>query len=415
MSLATVTLKRAIKNQPARSFAERNHISVGVLCARGHEPSVVRDLFDRDKSYLRIELSPDDIADNRLAQMVDVALISAPSAATGSDCRSQAMRAAESGVGVVVLSQEVDDGLTFGRPIAVLSTGVSGDELRGALAAVARMKSGLLRGVREHNEIRQKSESFQRRYEEMDLELRLASRLQRDFLPRDVPGIDSIRISTLYRPSNWVSGDIFDYFRLGENHLGFYLADAAGHGVAAGLMTMYVKHCITSRRLADGRLDLCSPGRVLADLNERLVTQNLPDSQFVTAWYGLLDLTTNELKYAVAGHPPALHVNVAGHIGELHGDGSLLGLEANQVFSDQSIRLSQGDRVFVYSDGLEPTLISARHPAPKLPDFEPGIGELLKSQPQTMIERLVASLESAPGSLTKADDVSILVLDIAAI
>ena len=92
----------------------------------------------------------------------------------------------------------------------------------------------------------------------------------------------------------------------------------------------------------------------------------------------------------------------------------MLGLEANQIFTDQSIRLSRGDRVFVYSDGLEPTLMSARHPAPKLPDFEAGIGELLKSQPQTMIEQLVSSLESAPGSLTKADDVSILVLDIAA-
>jgi serine phosphatase RsbU (regulator of sigma subunit) len=412
MSLATQIRPRGGKPQPRPTTNSQQYVIVGVLCEQGHEPAVVRDLFNKERSYKRVELSAEDIADSSLAQSVDVALIAAPTKASDSDCKAQAMRAAEAGVGVVVLSQEVDDVLTFGRPIAVLPTCVSGEELSGALRAVARMKAGLMCGVREHDEIRRKSASYQRRYEEMDLELRLASRLQHDFLPREVQGIEPVRISTLFRPSNWVSGDIFDFFRLGDDHLGFYLADAAGHGVAAGLMTMYVKHCITSRRLADGRLDTCSPGRVLADLNERLVNQALPDSQFVTAWYGLLNLKTLELQYSVAGHPPALHVSTSGEIRELHGDGTLLGLEADQNFGDKTVQLAPGDRILVYSDGLEPTLIAARDKMPALPQFEQGIPELLVKPAQSMIEELVGRLERTPGSLTSADDVSILLLEI---
>jgi len=67
----------------------------------------------------------------------------------------------------------------------------------------------------------------------VDQELRLDSRLQRDFLPKQLPTVGDIRFHVLYRPATWVCGDVYDVQRLDERFIGFYLADAVGHGVAA--------------------------------------------------------------------------------------------------------------------------------------------------------------------------------------
>src|SRR5580698_3113148 len=67
----------------------------------------------------------------------------------------------------------------------------------------------------------------------LDEELRLAARLQQDFLPKTLPRLGPVRFQTLYRPAGYVSGDLYDVFRLDEKHVGFYVADAVGHGVPA--------------------------------------------------------------------------------------------------------------------------------------------------------------------------------------
>ena len=74
--------------------------------------------------------------------------------------------------------------------------------------------------------LRGRDEMFKAYRDRLDEELRLASKLQRDFLPRSLPEIGRVRFHTLFRPAGYVSGDLYDVARLDEKHVGFFVADA---------------------------------------------------------------------------------------------------------------------------------------------------------------------------------------------
>jgi hypothetical protein len=81
----------------------------------------------------------------------------------------------------------------------------------------------------------------------MHEELQLAAMIQRELLPRELPEVHGVTFGTLWRPANYVSGDIFDVCRLDEDHVGVFLTDAVGHGVPAALMTMVISRSLMMR------------------------------------------------------------------------------------------------------------------------------------------------------------------------
>src|SRR4051794_26024267 len=166
--------------------------------------------------------------------------------------------------------------------------------------------------AREVAELRDELEAMRRRDEalhtylrKMDDELRLAARLQQDFLPKSMPQVGRVRFHTLFRPAGYVSGDLYDVMRLDEQRVGFYMADAVGHGVPAALLTMFIKHALQTKEIDPrGRgYRLLEPGETLRRLNERLIDQNLSHSTFATALYGTIDVDTLQVTVARAGHP----------------------------------------------------------------------------------------------------------------
>ena len=145
----------------------------------------------------------------------------------------------------------------------------------------------------------------------------LASRLQRDFLPRNLPEIPGFKFATIYRPATWVSGDIYDIMRLDEEHVGFYVADAVGHGMPAALLTMFIKRALVTKRIRGNEYCLIEPGMALAQLNTDMVSQDLSNFQFATCCYGILNTKTLRLRVANAGHPPPMLINGDAQTSEL--------------------------------------------------------------------------------------------------
>ncbi|MFQ5412792.1 MAG: PP2C family protein-serine/threonine phosphatase, partial [Phycisphaerae bacterium] len=133
--------------------------------------------------------------------------------------------------------------------VVCLAPDSSLEKAQGVLAALAHMRPMIREVDKQLSAMQRLSKNLRKRFDETDRELQLAARLQRDFLPHELPGDGPLRFSSMFRPCSWVSGDIFDVFRLDEKHWGFYLADAVGHGVAAGLLTMYIKHAIRPKRI----------------------------------------------------------------------------------------------------------------------------------------------------------------------
>lgn len=172
--------------------------------------------------------------------------------------------------------------------------------------------------------------------------------IQRALLPRHPPEIDGWCVETLYRPGNNIGGDLYDIVQLDDRHLGVVIADAAGHGVAAAMLSVLFKHHL---ELVDERRVPRMPGAVLAHVNRRLHADMSTPGAFITAAYLLLDRHSGHLRVASAGHPPCIWAGSDGRSRLLERTGPALGIEADARYHEVSVELAPGDRLLLYTDG----------------------------------------------------------------
>src|SRR3954470_15833381 len=178
----------------------------------------------------------------------------------------------------------------------------------------------------EVNLLRRRDETLGFYMQRVDEEMRLAARLQQDFLPKNLPQLGKIRFHSLYRPAGYVSGDLYDVMRLDESHIGFYMADAVGHGMPAALLTMFIKNALVTKQITSDGYRLLSPGETMAGLNDSIISQNLSYATFATAIYGYINCHTLEASFARGGHPNPVLSRPDGAVEDLTVDGSLLGI-----------------------------------------------------------------------------------------
>src|SRR4029078_12258138 len=137
-------------------------------------------------------------------------------------------------------------------------------------------------------------------------------RLQASFLPSSLPAVGPVRFAVSYRPCGQVGGDFYDVFRLDEHHVGFYVADAMGHGVPASLLTIFLKKAVQPKEVSGSSYRLVPPGEVLSKLNRDLMAHGLAELPFITMVYGLLNCRDGRLAFARAAHPHPVYLPRAG-------------------------------------------------------------------------------------------------------
>ncbi|MCX5655136.1 MAG: PP2C family protein-serine/threonine phosphatase, partial [Planctomycetota bacterium] len=264
------------------------------------------------------------------------------------------------------------------------------------LVSAKRSAGAAIRRLREHTR-------------HLDEQLRLAQRLQMDFLPRRMPDVSGARFAARLEPAAWVAGDFYDVFRLDERHVGFYIADAVGHGIPAALLTVFVKKSLQTKRIEGKHYELIPPQESLALLNADLLSAQLQDTPFITMIYGIYDEEARSCLYARAGHPKPVLLGPTGSLEMLDGDGPLLGIFADATFEAYERRLAPGDRLILYTDGAERVEPGRRAEPEKLL-------EVIRSSALLPIEALLDSVfdsvRAATGGDHLADDVTVVALDL---
>lgn len=234
-------------------------------------------------------------------------------------------------------------------------------DLIAQVQALARIKTRHDQLAAKASEAQRVSKRLQAAYQQIDQELELARRVQQSFLPQTLPQAPGVRFAVEYRPSGHVGGDFYDVFRLDEQHIGLYVADAMGHGVPASLLTIFVKKGVRAKEVFGKQYRLVPPGEVLQRLNRDLIDQALSDQPFITMVYALFNHRDGTLRFSRAGHPYPLHVPKVGEPQLWQTEGLLLGVFEAQ-FSDRTHRLVPGDKVLLYSDGIDSARFEG-HPA----------------------------------------------------
>jgi len=263
------------------------------------------------------------------------------------------------------------------------------------LVAAKRSAGVAIRRLREHTR-------------HLDEQLRLAQRLQMDFLPRRMPDMAGARFAARLEPAAWVAGDFYDVFRLDEQHVGFYIADVVGHGIPAALLTVFVKKSLQTKRIEGKHYELIPPQESLALLNADLLSAQLQDTPFITMIYGIYNEETHGCLYARAGHPKPILLGPTGSLETLDGDGPLLGIFPDAVFEAYERRLAPGERLLLYTDGAE-RVEAGRRAEPAMLLEVVRASALLPIE--AMLDSIFDSVHAATGGDHLADDVTVLALD----
>ena len=291
----------------------------------------------------------------------------------------------------------------------VASSEAAPEQLASHLAAAAALQPTIRRLQDELASTRDFTSRATRTIEEIDEEMRLAARLQRDFLPRRLPEVGQAKFGVLYRPASWVSGDIYDVVRLDETHVGFYIADVVGHGMPAALLTMFIKKAMQTKRIVGSSYQIVPPEVSLRELNIDICEQDLPSCQFCTVIYCVLDTDSLMLTYARGGHPEPIVIHSDGSIERLWSEGSLLGIFPDEQFTACQYQLSLGDRLLLYSDGAEDALRS--QPDGKLVAMDESLVHWANLRREEMLLHLASAIDGGISG-SQEDDVTVLVMDL---
>lgn len=181
----------------------------------------------------------------------------------------------------------------------------------------------------------------------MSKDLGFAKRIQQRILPNK-ERFENITFDYVYRASEMLSGDIFDVFNIDNDNIGIYIADVSGHGVAAAMMTMFIRQ--TMRSIVE---DILSPAAALSELYRRFSTLNLEVDKYFTMFYGVFNKSTYEFKYANAGHnciPIKFNSNGTEM---LNAKGFPIVLIFDEMeYDEKKIHLKRGDKILFYTDGI---------------------------------------------------------------
>ena len=194
-------------------------------------------------------------------------------------------------------------------------------------------------------------------------DLQLAGTMQRSLLPTASSSLQGIAIDCLFCPSVHVSGDIFNFFRLDEDHVGFYAIDVSGHGVAAAMLSSRLSQLLTPEMnrgspLIEYSLPEASPKRAVkpsSDVIEALNLQFQMDdihTLYFTMVYGVIDTRLHTIDLCQAGHPNPIYLPLEG-TAQFIGDGGFpVGITTLAEYESIRLNYSAGDRLFFYSDGI---------------------------------------------------------------
>jgi phosphoserine phosphatase RsbU/P len=322
---------------------------------------------------------------------------------------------AQNDIGAVVVTFNAEDQLAAGRMssaegLMTVSHACSAEELAGRVAGLAALRPIIEQLHRENSMLRRFDNGLNNQITQIDEEMRLAARLQVDFLPRTLPESRNCSFSVLFRPASYVSGDIYDACRLDEDHIAFFIADAVGHGMPAALLTIFIKRALKTKEISDNAYRIIPPDEALEHLNKELVGQQLTMCQFVTMAYFILNTKTLTLQYARAGHPLPMLLRTDGSVTELEADGALLGVFPEEHFPLATIQLVPGDSVLVYSDGFESAFADATGIINER--YRQEFSKLACANPHERFNAMVQLLDQQEGSLHQRDDLTALLLHV---
>jgi len=242
--------------------------------------------------------------------------------------------------------------------------------------------------------------------------------MQREFLPLPSATVPGLTCAWFFYPHTFVAGDTFNVHRLDETHIGFYVIDVVGHGVAAAMQSVTLSRLLSPLTSADSLLKpsipeppyyrLNSPEVIARTLNDRFQSDT-GVLRYFTMVYGILDLASNRIRLTQAGHPMPLHQR-GQSVTSVGLGGFPVGMFPGIQYEAHEFDFLPGDRFVLYSDGV------TECSSPAGSDFSiEQLATLLRDKRDMSLQKAVNEIEIElchwRGSNTFQDDVTLLAIE----
>jgi phosphoserine phosphatase RsbU/P len=284
---------------------------------------------------------------------------------------------------------------------------------------LAKVLSGRLRDTDNATirELKEKNRQLENAYRELqaaqahiiekkklERELELAWEIQNSMLPRSLPRFAGFDFGTRIAPARAVGGDFYDFIPLGDNTLGIAIGDVSGKGMPAAIFMAMTRSLM---RAEASRAD--SAPEALHGVNRHLLEMN-DSGMFVTVLYGMLNGKTHEFHYGRAGHELPILCNVQGvTTNQCCGHGQPLGIIADPSIDEQTVKISPGDTMLLFTDGVTDAFDETGVPF-GLERLHKSLGACCNDPPQQLCDGLADLVMKYQHPIPQHDDVTIVAI-----
>src|SRR5579863_4370108 len=240
-----------------------------------------------------------------------------------------------------------------------------------------------------------------RERQRLEREIAIARDIQQALLPKTFGRLPHVQVTAVNQPCLEVGGDYFDLIELPGRRTAFMIADVAGKGLGAALVTALLQGTFSALTLGH------EPGRVITHINYFLCSR--PDvGRPATLFFGILD-ADGKLEYANAGHPLPLLVRGNRVQGVFPAQSCPLGMFEEEKFKTSFSTLEAGDTLVLFTDGITDAV------SPELVRFgNDRLQHVVEQNTGARLEDLQAAILAAVGEFTRgapqADDITLLLL-----
>ena len=224
-----------------------------------------------------------------------------------------------------------------GRTFSVTSSPLESDEIVS--------EEAVIEVLHDITELREMSIALENQNMLLKEDLLMAKRLQCSLLPKESLSCDKLDFNFIYRPCETLGGDFIDIFKLDNDHIGVYIADVSGHGVAASMLTMFLQTALDK--------SILSPSKALSQLYSNYNKNDFFSELYIAVFYAIIDINNYTITYSNAG------LNVCPII--FSGDDFQI-LRARGIpisnwvespdYTEITTRIKPKDRLFLYTDGI---------------------------------------------------------------
>lgn len=240
----------------------------------------------------------------------------------------------------------------------------------------------------------------------MENELKIASQIQKSFLPETLPQEPGIELAVYMKPAKAVGGDLYAFLSMGEGRMGVMVGDVSGKGTPAALfMAKVVSEFKFSAR---GKFD---PAEVLAALNDSISSEST-GGLFVTLAYAIFDIPRRKVIVSNGGHLPVVSTKRDGTSSLLSiEDGMPIGVMPGAVFANQELTIDEGDTFAFYSDGVSEAR-NRKKDEYGVEALQAGLIEARSAPAQETLDENVRRLNIFMGKADQHDDITLIVVKI---